>query len=150
MRRQWLHKHALFCKCMVSQDWMQWKLWMEHSKFLTTAREIFSDFLSLYKFSLHLLCNIESKFSFPRNEKELFPLKGGTISTFCVIDTAKVSHSQLHISFRYVCVCIKSYACTYIHVHVHIYSHTSTYSAVAWQGKVNSFAVIINRRTCYG
>ena len=43
------------------------------------------------------------------------------------------------VSIKYVShvyMCIYSYTCTYIHNHVQIYTHASTYSVMAWQGRV--------------
>ena len=39
VRRKWLHKHALFCQCKVSQCWMQWILLLELCKRLNIVRK---------------------------------------------------------------------------------------------------------------
>ena len=117
MRQKWFHKHTLFCKYKVSQDWMQRYLLVE----------TFPGFPFLYEFSLHLLCNIVGKTPFPGSERWYYRYIMCHNYSKCITLSIKyVLHAHM---------CVYSYTCTYIHGHVHIYSYTATYSVLVWQGR---------------
>ena len=105
-------------KC-ISRAWQMSK----HSQ-----EETCSGFPVLYEFSLHLLCNIVGKTPSPNSERWYHRYILCRSYSKCIIVSIKY---VLHVY-----VYIYSYTCTYIHEHVQIYSHASTYSVLAWQGRV--------------
>ena len=93
-----------------------------------SQEETFSGFPVLYEFSLHLLCNMVGKTPFPGSERWYCRYILYRRYSKCIIVSIKY---VLHVYMR-----IYSYTCAYIHEHVQIYSHASTYSVMAWQGRV--------------
>ena len=64
---------ALFCKCKISQDWMQGNLLAKHSKFLDIAMEKHSRILQCFVASHPQYC--QYVFHFPDVSKNFFPLR---------------------------------------------------------------------------
>ena len=85
VRRKWLHKHALFCKCKVSQCWMQRNLLLKSGKRLNIVRKKHSQvFLSFMKFR----CISSAIWSV---KLPSLAVRGGTVGTFCIAATANAS-----------------------------------------------------------
>ena len=78
VRRKWLHKHALFCKCKVSQCWMQRNLLLELCKRLNIVRKKHSQvFMSFMNFR----CISSAIWSV---KLPSLAVRGGTVGTFCI------------------------------------------------------------------
>ena len=85
VRQKWFHKHALFCKCKVSQCWMQRNLLLEPGKRLNMVRKKHSqDFLSFMNFR----CISSAIWSV---KLPSLAVRCGTVGTFCIAATANVS-----------------------------------------------------------
>ena len=146
VRRKCLHKHALSCKCKVSQGWMQRNLLVESGKRLSIAREKHSKvFRFLYEFSLHLLCNVVSKIPFPGSERRYYRyILCRSYSKFIIISIKYVLNIYMYIyanSFLYKH--IHTRACTYILTHIYIFCFGLT-------RKGQNITSIIDCRNCYG
>ena len=103
MRHQWLCKKALFCKCKISQEWMQRTLLAKHNKSLDITMEkhsrIYNSFI-MFRCIFSAILSVHISLSW--HEQELFPVKGGTISTYSGVPSQRgeiqTSQKAPHIS----------------------------------------------------
>ena len=122
VRRKCLHKHALSCKCKVSQGWMQRNLLVEPGKRLSIAREKHSKvFRFLYEFSLHLLCNVVSKTPFPGSERRYYRyILCRSYSKFIIISIKYVLNTYVYIC-EFIPIQAHTYKSMYIYTHTHLH-----------------------------